>query len=1088
MNLVQNRSISASAGTGKTFRLAHRYIGLMAAGVAPDRICALTFSRKAAGEIFDKIVEHLCAAVTDDKKRGQTAATIEKEGFVPPDEANDYLRLLRTLLDHGHRLRIGTLDSFILGVVRAFPLELGVPPETRPMDNNGGEAEATRLSILTRLLDPRSPLEANWQEAFLSAFRMSQHGRETKRLLSVLNRLIMDYHAFYRTHGAQAWHWGDRERIWPQADRWWEAGPSDPPPDTLAESLRTVFGDASRPAQLGNRLAETATAALSHAIDKPWPQWTDKASLQLLQSAASPQPPTLVYYNKEYPLPQPLWDGVRFALCHAIDEEIKRALRQTQGLRAVLARYDESYAAAQTRDGHFTFEDLSRLLGSDNHAPSRVPDAANRLYIDYRLDGKLDHWLMDEFQDTSDTQWAALANLVDEVIQDDARSFFFVGDIKQSIYGWRGGNYRLFNEIQEKYQGGGARAIVSESIQTCHRSLPAIIDAVNQTFDDLAAWTPSIGEQAGLRAAAVQAFARAWTYHESARTNEGAGFVSLLEYEPPKTNAAPPTESDDGEEDAGCPAQFEAVAAILKQTQPIERGLTAAVLVRNNKTGRACVDALRRLLPDVPCVHEGKGGITDNPVVTLLLALVHYATHPGDTVALRHLQMSPLGSACADIGYDALPVVLLRSLQMRGFAATLREWGEKLGDLDPFSQRRLSEFLTAAESFDALGVCDPDRFTDHIESYETRSDAAAGSVRVMTVHQAKGLGFDLVVIPFEARRDSFEKPKTPQLLAGDDWVLNPPNRQVLEAAGGAPVDAYDAARADANFAQLCVLYVAMTRAQRAMYLVVPKRAKNPTTASEVDLLRERLQSDVPPDVGPGGFTQLYTHGDPDWFQQHQAPTADAPESPAAPLRIGFTTDIILREPSKEHLDGHTFPAQWLFNAEAGDVRAFGSAIHRLFQKIEWLEETDIERIITEWRQESTESAILLGDVERQFRACLQNSEVQKALSRPTAGRAEVWIEAPFNLLVNIDGQKQLMSGRFDRLVIERDAAGRPVHATIIDFKSNRIATEQQIQETARGYTGQMCDYARAAAQLLGLSPEHVTPTLLFTRLGRIVLL
>ena len=81
-----------------------------------------------------------------------------------------------------------------------------------------------------------------------------------------------------------------------------------------------------------------------------------------------------------------------------------------------------------------------------------------------------------------------------------------------------------------------------------------------------------------------------------------------------------------------------------------------------------------------------------------------------------------------------------------------------------------------------------------------------------------------------------------------------------------------------------------------------------------------------------------------------------------------------------------------------------------------------------------------------------------------------------------------MSGRFDRLVIERDAAGCPVHATIIDFKSNRIATEQQIQETARGYAGQMCDYARAAAQLLGLSPEHVTPTLLCTRLGRIVLL
>lgn len=1090
MNPVQNRSISASAGTGKTFRLAHRYIGLMAAGVAPDRICALTFSRKAAGEIFDKIVEHLCAAVTDDIKRAKTAATIAKEALAAPSRKDDYLRLLRILLDHGHRLRIGTLDSFILGVVRAFPLELGVPPETQPMDNDGGEATAARLAILTRLFDPRSSREESRQEAFLSDFRMSQHGRETKKLLSVLDQLVKDYHVFYRAHGAQTWYWGDRERIWPQAARWWEPGTDDaPPPDTLAESLRTVFGETGRAGQLGKSLSEFTVAALSHAIDKPWPQRNDKASRSLLENAKNVQPPTLSYYRQEYVLPQALWDGVRVVLRHAINVEIGRALTQTQGLRTVLGRYDECYAAAQTHDGHFTFEDLSRLLGSSGPSPSRMPDAENRLYIDYRLDGGLDHWLMDEFQDTSDTQWETLANLVDEVIQDDARSFFFVGDIKQSIYGWRGGNYRLFNNIQEKYQSCGARAIVSESIQTCHRSLPAIVDVVNLTFDHLEAWKPSPGEQAGLRPEAVEAFARAWTRHESARTHEGTGFVSLLEYDPEKSGAEESAESDEsGEEATECPAQFEAVAAILKQVEPIQRGLTAAVLVRSNRVGRACVDALRHLLPDVPCVHEGKGGITDNPVVTLLLALVHYAAHPGDTVALRHLQMSPLGGACSGIGYEALPVTLLHAFQARGFAATLREWGGKLGRLDPFSQRRLSEFLAGAESFDALGVCDPDRFADHVEAYQTRSNAAAGSVRVMTVHQAKGLGFDLVVIPFATRPASFEKPKIPRLLAGDNWVLNPPCQQALEAADGAPLLACDAARADANFAQLCVLYVAMTRAQQAMVLIVPKRAKGPKSVSEADLLRERLQPEADPGAGPGGFAQLYACGDPDWFRRHQAPAANAQASPTAPVRIDFTAEIALREPSKEHPDGHTFPAQWLFNPEAGDVRAFGSAIHCLFQKIEWLEETDMERLIAEWRQESAESATLLDDVERQFRVCLGNGDVQNALSRPAsagAGAAEVWREAPFNLLVNTGGQRQLMSGRFDRLVVERDAAGHPVRATIIDFKSNRIASDQQVQEAARGYAGQMRDYALAAAQLLGLSRERITATLLFTRSGRL---
>ncbi|HRR34353.1 MAG TPA: UvrD-helicase domain-containing protein [Kiritimatiellia bacterium] len=1088
MNPVQNRSISASAGTGKTFRLAHRYIGLMAAGVAPDRICALTFSRKAAGEIFDKIVEHLCAAVTDDGKRIQTANTIAREGLAAPSRADDYLRLLRTLLDNGHRLRIGTLDSFILGVVRAFPLELGVPPETQPMDSDGGEAVAARRAILTRLLDPRSAHGESGQAAFLSDFRLSQHGRASKKLLSVLDQLVKDYHVFYRTHGGAPWRWGDPDSIWPRKERWWEPAPGDPqPPDTLVESLRTLFGESGRPGQLGQSLADFTAAFLSHSSDKPWPQRTDKASRSLLENARNLQPPTLSYYRQEYVLPQPLWDGIRTALRHAIHVEIGRSLTQTQGLRTVLSRYDESYAAAQMHDGHFTFEDLSRLLGSGGPSPSRVPNAENRLYIDYRLDGKLDHWLMDEFQDTSDTQWDTLANLVDEIIQDDARSFFFVGDIKQSIYGWRGGNYRLFNEIQKKYQSCGPRAIASESIQTCHRSLPAIIDAVNRTFDQLADWTPSLGRQAGLRPEAIEAFSRAWTRHESARKDEGLGFVTLLEYDPKKASAEASDDVDDNDDEApACPAQFEAVAAILKQVAPIQRGLTAAVLVRNNKDGRACVDALRRLLPDMPCVHEGKGGITDNPAVTLLLALVHYAAHPGDTVALRHLQMSPLADACAAISYEILPAHMLHAFQSRGFAATLREWGEKLGRLDAFSQRRLDELLAGAESFDALGICDPDRFEDHIEAYQIRSDAAAGSVRVMTVHQAKGLGFDVVIIPFAPRANSFENPKIPQLLAGSGWILNPPCRPVLEAANGALSEACDAARADANFAQLCVLYVAMTRAQRAMYMLVPTKAKNPTTVSEADLLRERLHSDSVPDAGLAGLTPLYAHGDPDWFRRHQPPATNAQEAPTAPIHIAFEAEITPREPSKDGPDNLTFPAQWLFKAEAGDVRAFGSAIHRLFQKIEWFEDTDLERLIAEWRQESGDSAVLLGDVERQFRACLKNDAVQRALSKPSSeGTAEVWREAPFNLLVKVGGPRQLLSGRFDRLVIERDAAGRPVRATITDFKSNRITTDEQVREAVRVYASQMRDYALAAAQLLGLSPGHITAMLLFTRSGQL---
>jgi ATP-dependent helicase/nuclease subunit A len=777
---------------------------------------------------------------------------------------------------------------------------------------------------------------------------------------------------------------------------------------------------------------------------------------------------------------------LRFALRHLISVEVERSLTQTQGLRTVLSRYDELYTSAQNNDGHFTFEDLSRLLGSAGQSPSRTPNAENRLYIDYRLDGKLDHWLLDEFQDTSDTQWETLENLVDEVIQDDARSFFCVGDIKQSIYGWRGGNYRLFNDVREKYRNCNTRAIAEESIQECYRSLPAIIDAVNQTFDKLADWTPVLGKQAGLRASAIAAFAQAWKRHESARKNDGEGFVSFLEYDPDKAVVqASPELGNRGEETEESPAQFEAVAAILKQVQPIPRGLTTAVLVRSNEAGRACVDALRRLLPEMPCVHEGKGGITDNPIVTLLLALIHYAAHPNDTVALRHLQMSPLGQLCKKIGYDALPETLLQSLQARGFANTLREWGCELGTLDPFSQRRLSELLAGAECFDAQGTCDPDRFIDHIEAYQTRSNAAAGSVRVMTIHQSKGLGFDLVIVPFATRPSGFERPKIPQLLATDNWIFNPPCTQALEAAGGTPLQAREAARADANFAQLCVLYVAMTRAQKAMYLIVPKKTKDPKTISEADLLRERLQPNLGSGEGPGGLTQLYACGDPAWFVSCRPVPTTQPAETSAPVRVAFTAEITRHEPSKEHADARAFPAQWLFNVEAGDVRAFGSAIHRLFQKIEWLEDTDIEGVIADWRQASAESARLLSDVEAQFRKCLSNADTRKLLGRPAgAAITEVWREAPFNLVIEIDGQKRLISGRFDRLVVSRDASDHATHATIIDFKSNRVSSFKEIENVAESYAPQMRDYAHAAARLLQLTPSDVSTILLFTKTGQ----
>ena len=1086
-----NRAISASAGTGKTFRLAHRYLGLMASGVPPERICALTFSRKAAGEIFDKIVEHLCAAATDDARRATTAATIAREGCgAPPDQPEAYVALLRTLLDHEHRLRIGTLDSFILGVVRAFPLELGVPPETQPMDGDGGEAVFARNAILMHLFDPtRRPgtTDNRASDTFLPSFRLACFGKETKTLVAVLDNLIAEYYGFFRQHHAEAWHWGDPDRIWQPAQRWWDSPANQPSlalPDDLQTRLTHAFGEGSKPAKLAETCAAIARAAATHAADKPWPAISSTILPQLLAFAPHDTPPSIQYYKKNYPLPADLWPPLRRALGNLIAVEVTRALNRTQGLRAVLDRYHTLYADALQSGARFTFDDLSRLLGSDTLILSSNPDATNRLYIDYRLDGKLDHWLLDEFQDTSDTQWAALANLIDEVIQDEHRSFFYVGDVKQSVYGWRGGNHRLFGEVLAKYSALGQRAIASESIAACHRSPPAVIHTVNAVFDQLSAWEPAAGSDKGPRPSAIAAFSEAWQPHESARSDRGAGFAALLQYE----KDAPAREADavENNEDPDDPAEFEAVAQVLAHVRPTRRGLTAAVLVRNNQAGRTCVDVLRRQLPDVPVVHEGKGGIVDNPVVTLLLALVRYAAHPGDLVARRHLQMSPLAARPELQNLTSLPGELLAAIHARGFAGTLRAWGKLLGDLDAFGHQRLRELLAAAEQFDATGVRDADAFADHIRAYQVKSSAAAGTVRVMTIHQAKGLGFDLVIVPFAANARSFEKPGDPELLAGADWVLDPPCSPALDAAQGLPCAALEAARADANFAQLCVLYVSLTRSQQALYLLIPEPSKTSKTVREADLLRERLAADHDTRTGPGDLVQLYAEGDPAWFDQPRRTAPAATMAAPAAVRMTYAEEVARREPSKEQAASGAFPAQWLFQKEAGDVLVFGSAIHRLFQKIEWIEDADLERVIAAWRSESPEPGALLDEVAQQFRACLANDLIRRQLTRPAgAAQVEVWREAPFNLILDSAGKSNLMSGRFDRLMVERDAAGQPVRATVFDFKSNRIASGSDLRHAVEGYADQMFDYACAAARLLGLSPANVATNLLFTRTGKI---
>lgn len=1075
---LSHQAISASAGSGKTFRLAHRYIRLLAEGVSPDRICALTFSRKAAGEIFDSIVKYLSNAALHADQAATTATNIAH----PHCDTAAFIALLRTFLDNLHRMHISTLDSFMIGVVRAFPAELGIPAEFQVMDSDGTQTADIQDHILARIFDA-AVTALHTQRQFFEAFKQATFGQENKTFGNQLNRFINDNREYYFL-APDASRWGQPTELKLDTIAWLSNSVAAAP---AAEALQSAIAATAPNAEIVERFATFATHAAAFHIGAPWPTALDYLFPRLVPIMADlERSEAAIKIRRTVFSLSP--DACRAALTlmrHIIRCEILAALTQTAGLYRILALYESHYNAHLRRSGAMTFTDAQMLLTDANTAAhaaiiSRDATAAGKLYIDYRLDCRLDHWLLDEFQDTSDLQWAVLHNLADEILQDQSgsRSFFYVGDVKQAIYAWRGGNARLFGNILDHYGSRIERLPMNVSFRSC----PDVIAIINAIFSN-------VSEDDGLREKAASMWSRIWQHHESAQhLRDTTGYAALLE-------PAEPAGKRFAEID-----RFDTVAAILNTIQPLRRSLDVAVLVMSNDAGYTLVDHLRRTCPGMPVVHEGNTTIVDNPVVALLLSLLQIATHPGDTFAWQHVRMSPLRTL-SDIqaGPGPLAMTLAAQVHTHGVQAAIRHWGRLLNKqhpLDAFGHSRLEELIEAAAAFDEDGDRDIDAFLRFARKYQVKEQTASQAVRVMTVHQAKGLGFDVVIFPDLQRRSMITSGALGLTRAIDaetdatQWVLTMPRRAV-SATVPPLADQTDRIDDETCFNALCALYVALTRARHALYIVTHKPGKSSTSRNAAAFVKSRLTGEPNPALGAPltlddyACTSLYETGTRDWFTAFSE-TPHAPEAPPPPtipndysMRPSQRTRLERVEPSSEKEIKQS--AAHLFDEETRAVLDFGTAIHALFEEVEWIETLDSEAIIAAWLERSSDSDIVKRDACQQFREAVRQPAVREVLTHP-GGNVELWREKSFEIVL----ENQWISGQFDRVTINRDPAGRATTATILDYKSNRIKHKSQFREAAETYRPQLSLYARALSRILKLPASAITRQLLFTRTGRII--
>ncbi|MDR0352587.1 MAG: UvrD-helicase domain-containing protein, partial [Opitutaceae bacterium] len=817
--MKDNHFISASAGTGKTYALTTRLIRLLLLGAEPASIAALTFTRAAAGEIFNKLAGRLAAAATTataaEDLSGEIFAglpawqdTLIRRRHGAPLPPAVFAETLRKLVATQHQGFIGTLDSFMWRMVRIFPLELGfAAPDPRLMDaHESGQAAAAAIAQVLNAT-PRDT------EEFFEDFRAATQGDENKTFFGGLAKFVQRWHR-HRLDFPRAQSWGDPRAIWGAAGMPFAKNAA------AITAFETVVAGAPEFADRRDALLAVGkfVREFNGTFDAPTPlknmleNWTPDGALGPFNC------------DRKKTLLSPRQQAAAHALLsHLLATALEIRLRHTAGLFRLMTRYETAYAGTARDHGRLVFDDIPRKLAA-------LGDAERDL-LAFRLDSQIRHWLLDEFQDTSRAQWNDKVNrpLIREALQENEdhdqnwRSVFIVGDAKQSIYGWRGGDVTLFNEEKDRpeYTRG--------SLTASYRFGRNIVEAVNAVFHpaairaylaaDAAGTTPAAGHAPA--ADAAERWGKIWETHSAATKKNGApgapGQVILTTFQ--KDAASERDEFD---------VCADNIIAELDRTRPWETNLEsgAAILVRTNDEGKNLAERLSAR--GIRVAWEGESTIGDCPVVAALLNLVRLSTHPSDTFARRHLAATPLlkdEAAAAVAETFALDTVRL------GLAGALRkiigETGAALAAAaDTFTRARLDTLLLAAAQFEAGAGADthPDEFTAFVEACRRRDFADPSVVKILTIHRSKGLGFDYVIVPFfeSEGMDSVSNPKSPVIAA--DWILENPGKNAISAD---PVlgNADATMRRGKILENLCLCYVAMTRAKTHLSLHV-KNATN----------------------------------------------------------------------------------------------------------------------------------------------------------------------------------------------------------------------------------------------------------------------
>lgn len=832
---AHSKWLAANAGSGKTRVLTDRVARLLLQGVQPERILCLTYTKAAASEMQNRLFKRLGAwAMLDDATLSEALIALGHGTRLSPADLSRARTLFALAIEAPGGLKIQTIHSFCAALLRRFPLEAGVSPQFAEIDDQA--ARQLRTDVVEAMASGEDLTHVVGLAAHLTDQDFDGISAEILR-----NREAFDQ----RVPDADMWGWFGLSAGFDETDLTRLAFDGDE--DALIRAVLPYLEAGKSTDQKAARLLQLITTFDHTALDqceklfltgeKTKEPFSPKITSFPTKDCRAAMPPDVLERLQDLMLRIGAARPVRLGLLTA---------RRTRALhdfaRNFLARYDQQKQAR----GWLDFDDLIR------GARDLLNDPAVAAWVLYRLDGGLDHILVDEAQDTSPVQWQVIERLAQEFTAglgarpETRRTLFVVGDKKQSIYSFQGADPGEFDRMQAEFRDRLKHTpmpLVSTTLDYSFRSAPVILELVDATFDTRigAGFVPDTFHKAFKSRMSGQV--DLWPVIEPAEKPDPGDWeapVDMLgaEHHTVKLARRIAGQIDRMLRDGDLIAHDDDPSL----SRPVQAGDFLILVQRRSDLFHQIIAACKAR--NLPIAGSDRLKVGAELAVRDLVALLSFLATPEDNLSLAVVLKSPLfgwsEAQLYDLAHTRAQPLLWQALRKRDDPETVEVLNDLLGQIDFLRPYELLErILTrhqgrqlllgrlgieAADGIDALlaqalsyeqgTVPSLTGFltwfeTDDLEIKRT-FESDQNQIRVMTVHGSKGLEAPIVILPDTAKRDIRI---TDMILRAEDRAIwKPPSAQMPDMAR----EAVSTLRRKQTEERDRLLYVAMTRAEKRL--------------------------------------------------------------------------------------------------------------------------------------------------------------------------------------------------------------------------------------------------------------------------------